>query len=402
MPDTAPPLPPLQPSPLARIALLAYLFLIVYASWFPFSDWRDVGLSPWSYLWAPMPKYWTKFDALINIAGYIPLGMLIVYALYPWIRKVGAVAIAIVAGALVSGTMEAVQHYLPSRIPSILDFYTNLGGICIGAVLAACSTAALLERGRLRLLRQRWFQADASNGMILLALWPLAQIFPQGYLFGHGQILPILSDWISDTLSDWVPQSDRLSGWQSDLLSIPRTLESFLNNNAKPSPEQYWLLETLITASGLTGAVLMLHYLLRKSAPKVALTLVLVSTVLAVKSLATALLFAPENAFIWITTGAQGGLLVAVLMLSGLIYTQPAIQRRVAVLMLSVSLLTVNLVPVNPYFMATLQAWVQGKFLNFNGAAHFLSLLWPFLTLWFLLHPLHRVKHQRLQALHKI
>ncbi|MEO8599538.1 MAG: VanZ family protein [bacterium] len=174
MPDTAPPQSPLQPklqpSPLARIALLAYLFLIVYASWFPFSDWRDVGLSPWGYLWAPMPKYWTKFDALINIAGYIPLGMLIVYALYPWIRKVGAVAIAIVAGALVSGTMEAVQHYLPSRIPSILDFYTNLGGICIGAVLAACSTAALLERGRLRMLRQQWFQANASGGMILLAL----------------------------------------------------------------------------------------------------------------------------------------------------------------------------------------------------------------------------------------
>lgn len=402
MPDTAPPQPPLQPSPLARIALLAYLFLIVYASWFPFSDWRDVGLSPWGYLWAPMPKYWTKFDALINIAGYIPLGMLIVFALYPRIRKVGAVTIAIVAGALVSGTMEAVQQYLPSRIPSMLDLYTNLGGVCIGALLAAGSTAALLERGRLRLLRQQWFHPQASNGMILLALWPLAQIFPQGYLFGHGQILPILSDWISDTLSDWAPQSDWLSGWQSDLLSIPLTLESFLNNNAEPSPGQYWLLETLITASGLTGAVLMLHCLLRKSAPKVTLTLVLVSAVLALKSLATALLFAPENAFVWLTTGAQGGLLVAVLMLSGLIYTQPAIQRRVAVLMLSVSLLTVNLAPVNPYFLATLQAWVQGKFLNFNGAAHFLSLLWPFLTLWFLLHPLHNTKRQRHEVLHKM
>lgn len=401
MTETAPPQPPLQASPLARIALLAYLFLIVYASWFPFSDWRDIGLSPWGYLWAPMPKYWTKFDALINIAGYIPLGMLTVYALYPWIEKAGAVAIAIVAGALVSGTMEAVQHYLPSRIPSILDFYTNLGGVGIGAVLAACSAAALLERGRLRLLRQQWFHHKASNGMILLALWPLAQIFPQGYLFGHGQILPILSDWISDTLSDWAPRSDWLSGWQRDLLSIPLTLESFLNNNAEPSPGQYWLLETLITASGLTGAVLMLHCLLRKSAPKLTLTLVLVGTVLALKSLATALLFAPENAFVWLTTGAQGGLLVAALMLSGLIYTQPVIQRRVAVLMLSVSLLTVNLVPVNPYFVATLQAWVQGKFLNFNGAAHFLSLLWPFLTLWFLLHPLHNAKHQPHQALHK-
>lgn len=380
-----------HPSPLARIALLAYLFLIVYASWFPFSGWRDVGLSPWEYLRGPLPKYWTKFDVLINIAGYIPLGMLVVYALHPRIRKAGAVAIAVLAGSLLSATMEAGQQYLPSRVASILDLYTNIGGTCIGALLAARSAAALLERGRLRLLRQQWFQHDASSGMILLTLWPLAQIYPQGYLFGHGQIVPILSDWTSELLSNW------LSDWRSDLLSAPIQLETLLGLNPEPSVAQYWLLETLVTACGLTGAVLLLHCLLRKDAPKVALTLALIGAALGVKSLANALLFAPENAFVWLTTGARGGLLVALLMLSGLIYAQPAIQRRLALLMLAVSLLAVNSVPTNPYFVATLQAWVQGKFLNFNGAAHFLSLLWPFLTLWFLLRVLHHAKHQRKQ-----
>ena len=73
------------------------------------------------------------------------------------------------------------------------------------------------------------------------------------------------------------------------------------------------------------------------------------------------------------------------LMLSGMVFTRPPIQRRLAVLMLLVSLLAVNSVPANPYFVATLQTWVQGKFLNFNGAAQFLSLAWPFITLWLLL-----------------
>ena len=41
-----------------------------------------------------------------------------------------------------------------------------------------------------------------------------------------------------------------------------------------------------------------------------------------------------------------------------------------------------------------LQTWSLGKFLNFNGAAQFLALLWPFFTLWFLFHPMHRVKRQ--------
>ena len=56
-------------------------------------------------------------------------------------------------------------------------------------------------------------------------------------------------------------------------------------------------------------------------------------------------------------------------MLSGLIFAPPVAQRRVAALTLFMSLVVVNLAPANPYFVATLQTWVQGKFLNFNGAA---------------------------------
>jgi hypothetical protein len=80
------------------------------------------------------------------------------------------------------------------------------------------------------------------------------------------------------------------------------------------------------------------------------------------------------------------------MMLSGLVYARPTAQRRLAVLTIFLSVLIVNLIPENPYFTATLQAWVQGKFLNFNGAAQFLSFLWPFLALWFLLHPAHTLK----------
>ena len=90
------------------------------------------------------------------------------------------------------------------------------------------------------------------------------------------------------------------------------------------------------------------------------------------------------------TPGAQGGLLFGSAMLFGLAFAPPIAQRRVAVTMLLISLMVANVVPANPYFAATLQAWVQGKFLNFNGAAQFLSLFWPFFALWFLLHPVHR------------
>jgi VanZ family protein len=350
--------------------------LIVYASWYPLSGWRTLGVPPFAFLNLSMPRYWTLFDVLTNIVGYLPLGTLMVFALYPRVRGLAAVALTVALGALLSGTMETVQNYLPSRVPSSLDLMTNIGGTALGAILGAVAARPLLEHSQLHRLRQRWFLAETSFGLIVTALWPLAQIYPQGYLFGHGQLLPILSEW----LSNW--------------LDAPVDLAAFMRNGVDPTVQQYWLTETIITACGLTGALLTMLCVLRKSAPRGWLVLIVIGSAIIVKSLASALLFAPENAFVWLTPGAEGGFLIGLLMLSGLAFARPVAQRRLAVLCLLLSLLAVNAIPANPYFIATLQSWVQGKFLNFNGAAQFLSLLWPFFALWFLWHPAHSLNRK--------
>ena len=87
---------------------------------------------------------------------------------------------------------------------------------------------------------------------------------------------------------------------------------------------------------------------------------------------------------------SNGGLLVGAVMLGGLSFAPPVAQRRAAVFALATCLLLLNMLPSNPYFLSTLQEWVQGKFLNFNGAAQFLSLSWPLFALWFLTHRVHR------------
>jgi len=362
-----------KPSPVARAALLAYFLLIVYASWYPFSGWRDLGLSPFIFLQhIDMPRYWTKFDAITNVVGYIPLGTLIVYGLYPRVQGWTAFALTTACGLLTSGTMEAVQTYLPSRVSSNLDFYTNAVGCSVGAMIGVLTVRKLLGQSHLYRLRRHWFKPNASQGLVLLALWPLAQIYPQGFLFGHGQLLPILSDWLSE------------------LLDMSIDLASYVRPDADLTPEQYWLSETIITACGMVGAALSLLCVLRKPAPRAALVLTMVGAAIVVKAMATALLFSPENAFVWVTPGAEGGFLIGAIMLAGLAFAPHAAQRRVAALALILSLLIVNTTPANPYFVATLQTWVQGKFLNFNGAAQFLSLLWPFFALWFLLLPSHK------------
>jgi VanZ family protein len=362
------------PSASARVGLLAYVFLIVYASWYPFSGWRDIGLAASAFLLAPLPHYWTLFDVATNVIGYMPFGALAVFSLYPNVRGAAAVALAFACGMLLSGVLEAGQTFLPSRVASNLDLLTNALGALIGAIAGALWSRALLEQSRLMRLRKSWFNHDAGPGLIVLGLWPLAQIYPQAYLFGHGQIVPILSDW----LSDW--------------MSKPIDLAAIATNGAQLTIQQLWLSETIVTACGLTGTVLTMLCLLRRQAPKANLMLLLVALAFIVKALASALLFAPDNAFVWLTPGAEGGLLVGAMMSSGLAFARPVVQRRLAAVSLLVSVVVVNLVPANPYFVATLQAWLQGKFLNFNGAAHFLSLLWPFLALWFLLHPMHQAR----------
>ncbi|PUA18046.1 VanZ family protein [Glaciimonas sp. PCH181] len=369
-------LPSLHSSSFARVSLVIYLLLIVYASWYPFAGWRDVGLAPWAYLSAPFPHYWTVFDVWTNVVGYMPLGLLLALVLPRKIPVVATVLLIAIAGILFSGTMEAVQTYLPTRVSSNLDLLTNSCGGLLGGIIGVIIRHRFGPDSKLLQLRERWFNREASHGMVMIALWPVAQLAPLSHLFGFGQVTLMLSNW----LTDWFEQPIDLAAW--------------MTNDAQLSAEQYWMTETAITACGLIGAGLMLQIVLRKDAPKIALTTLLIVLTLLVKAFASALLFTPDNTLVWLTPGALTGLLTGVTILISLGFAPRMLQRWVAGIAVTISLLIVNIVPDNPYFVETLQTWSLGKFLNFNGAAQFLAVLWPFFTLWFLFHPMHRAKRK--------
>lgn len=357
-----------------RVMAVLYALLIVYLSGYPFSGWHNIGVSPFAYLFAPFPRYRTVFDLVTNVAAYVPLGILVVMALYPALKKYAATALALALGILISCSMEALQTFLPSRVPSNLDLLANSAGAFIGALLGPFVTRYTVAHGYFQPMRQRWFSDEASRGLAILSLWPIAQIYPQAYLFGHGHFTPVLSNWFSS--------------W----LSRPIELSPLLKSGVALSAAHYWVLETIIAACGLAGALLTFLCLLSDKAPKLLLTTGLMLMAFVFESLAGYLLFSPQDAFAWLTPGAKAGVALGILIVLCFFRSHPTTQRRFAIFMLAVSLLVVNAAPINPYFSALLQTWVQGKFLNFNGATHFLSLVWPLLLLWFLLHPVHRLK----------
>lgn len=358
-------------SPLARVAWLAYAVLIVYASLAPWSGWRDLGVSPWAFLTAPLPRYITGFDVAVNVAGYAPFGAIGVLALHPRLRGVRAVLVAVLAGVLLSAGIEALQTYLPRRIASNVDFAANSAGVALGALAAAPFAEALIDRGRLARLRAQWFARDATTALLLLAFWPLAQIHAGPMLFGLGEVQPTL-DAVARFFGFAAPQLGR-TGF---------------------GPAEFVMAEAIVTASAVLAAGLTLAAVAAPRAPRTALALALVIVALATRALAYAVQFGPEHAFAWITPGAVGGLAVGGLALVVASAGPPRALLRLALLAVVVLLVAVNVVPDNPYHANWLQGWRPGRLAHFSAAADWIAALWPYaLLLWLLGRSFRRSGH---------
>lgn len=343
-------------SPLARTAFAVYALLLLYSGLAPWSGWRDLGLAPLAYLTAPIPRYVTTFDLAVNVLAYMPLGALAVFALHPRTRRVAAVLAATAAGFVLSGTIETLQGFLPTRVASNLDLATNSAGALLGAAMVAPFTSSLIDRGRLADWRMRWFERRASTLLLLLALWPLAQIYPERMLFANGDV----RQWLNDTAAAFGGHWPEFDG-------------------AWFGAAEFVLAEAFVVAAAVLAAGLSLALAMRDNAPRGKLLATLLLAAVAAKSLANAVQFGPERTLAWLTPGAYGGLALGALALLAASAGRPRWLRRCALLATALLIAAVNLVPDNPYHQAALQVWRQGALTHFNALAQWLSVLWPYL-----------------------
>jgi VanZ family protein len=348
----------MRSSPLARATALAYALLLAYSGLAPWSGWHDLGLDPLVWLAAPIPRYVTRFDLIVNVLAYVPLGALIVLALHPRIRGVLAVVIALLVAAALAAGVETGQTFLPTRVASNIDLATNSLGALIGASLAAPLASKLIDGGRLLELRLRWFERDASVLLLIVALWPAAQIHPGPMLFGNGDMQ--------------APGATVAEAFGFTWFTIDATLFG---------PAEFVLAEALVVAAAVLAVGLVLASVMRPAIPRVALLAALIAAALAAKSLASAVQFGPEHALAWLTPGAVGGLAIGVLSLAVASSGARRALRAFALLAVLVLLVAVNIVPENPYYLANLAEWRQGRLLNFNALARWLSLAWPLVLL---------------------
>ena len=352
-------------APLAAI----FAAVIVYASLYPFDVWRAFDSNPFAFLLLPLPRWWTAFDVGANLIGYMPFGAMLFGALVrSHVPTRAAIRHTWLAAFLLSLSLEVTQNFLPRRVASNVDLVLNTLGAGLGiAVALAIHRLGWVDRWQQ--VRERWLIPNSAGGLALLITWPLGLLIPTPVALGVGRILPRLHELLSEVF-----QGTPFAPW----LALPVwTAQDFLPLSA--------LAEVSTVALGLLAPCLLAFTITRPGWRRLSLVPLLAGVGVLATTLSTAVNFGPQHALAWFTDlfwlGMGGGALLA------LLASRLAARTCMAFGLVALTALVVGVAqaPADPYFAQSLQAWEQGDFIRFHGAAQWVGLLWPFVALTYLL-----------------
>ncbi len=179
----------------ARPLLLIWCVLIGYMSLYPFVGWRYQGVGLFAFMVGPWPRQLYLLDVILNIAGYVPLGVLLVVA-FRWRARWHGLMLALGAGFGLSALMEGLQGFLPVRVSSSTDLVANAAGALAGGLIGGWLKPHLGPAGWFHRSRARWFRqgADIDLTLVLLLVWPLTQLLPGAQAFATGDFRSVLGE----------------------------------------------------------------------------------------------------------------------------------------------------------------------------------------------------------------
>ena len=323
-----------------------YVLLIAYASLSPFTGWRVPEGAVFHFL-TVWPRYITRFDVLINILAYLPLGFLVALSLRR-LRGGMLILAATGVGAAVSLGMETLQVFVPGRIASIPDLLTNTAGSLAGAVSAHSLGSRSHLMQKLVLWRNRWFLSGriADWGLVLLGLWLCIQANPS---------LPLMGVWSGQTLST--------------------------------GPAHFDMVLTAAILLNTLALGILLSIILQPARPLWIAALIFLVVCTVIKWLAAQALLKPEALSQWLSAESLAGVGYAAVLLTLALRLQ--LRDRIwlaTICLIAVTVLTMlNTGNGLPETVLQLFDWRHGHLLNFNGLTRLLAELWALLALPYLL-----------------
>jgi VanZ family protein len=332
-----------------------YALSIAYASLQPFGAWLQPEPGTPFFLFAPWPARWLRYDILLNVVAYVPLGFfaaLLPHRAVPTRR----IAIGMACGLALSFAMETLQMFLPRRDASTVDLLSNTAGAFIGGALGGALTRADGVRTALANARTRLFLGGPLGdvGIALLVLWLAAQVNPGIPLFA---------------------------------VTFDPSPERILAAAATPPDSAALLIEAAESAFQLLGVGLFLALLLRERRFVAGGVLLLIGAALSLKGVAATVLIRPAIWDVWQRPGVLLGIAAGALLIPAAI----SLPRPVMVAACAVTLLSSLGVPMlAPDLLSagaplTFFNWRYGQLLNYNGLTRTILLVWPILAaLWLL------------------
>jgi VanZ family protein len=343
--------------------------VIVYASLYPLEGWRwpdGVGLAelvqlPW------MPPF-SAFDEWSNFFGYAPTAMLLYLALVRSGSRAGLAALlALLGPAALSFSMELLQSFVPRRVPSLRDLAWNSAGAGLGVALGAIvhASGAL---NRWQQVRDRWLLPGNAWALALLAVWPLALLFPAPLPFGLGQVGQELRELASAAVA-----GTPLASWAAPWLAAPAAL-------LQPLPAR----EALAMALGLLAPCLLAFSVSPAGWRRLLLAAGALALGFAATSLSAVLNFSPEHALAWRTDAVTAAFVLAAAVAAVAAFAPRRLAAVLGLVVLTALVLLAGEASADPYFEASLSGWEQGRFVRFHGLAQWLGWLWPYgVMAWF-------------------
>jgi VanZ family protein len=331
---------------LPHVLAAIYAVAIVYASLLPFGPWLAPPPGTPYFLLGPWPARIPRYDMVINVISYAPLGFFL--ALLP--RKAAPrrrIVTGFLLGSLLSLAMESLQMLVPPRDANPWDLVFNGFGALIGAACGAVLARSAGAKQSITAARARWFVHGQLGdvGLALLAVWLVAQANPGIALFAMS-----------------------------------------FHPKAAPTSEPLDGAELLLQAAGsafqFIGVMLFGMLLLRSRRHARVAALLLALAALLLKGVAAALMLRPSAWQTWIEPGALIGVAAGALLLPlAMALPRPAQVAACGVALLA-SLGTPMLAPelVSTSAPSRLFDWKYGQLLNYNGLTHAALLLWPVLA----------------------
>ena len=332
-----------------------YALSIVYASLQPFGAWLEPEPGTPFFLLATWPSRWFRYDILLNVVAYIPLGFFA--ALLP--RRAAPmrrIAIGVLCGFALSFAMETLQMFLPRRDASTIDLLSNTTGAFTGAALGGALTRAEGVKRALSAVRAQLFLGGhlGDVGIALLVLWFAAQANPGIPLFA---------------------------------VTFDPAPERALAIAAGPPEGAALVIEAAESAFQMLGVGLFLALLLRERRQVAGGVLILIGVALLLKGIAATLVIKPAIWDVWQRPGVLMGIAAGALLIPAAI----SMPRPVMVAACEVALLSSIGVPMlAPDLLSagaplTFFNWKYGQLLNYNGLTRTILLVWPILaSLWLL------------------